>query len=49
MMLMTAFSNIYNVIMRMKNLKGKQIHQLTENERKIVRVLVDMKLLFHAG
>jgi len=48
MMLMTALSNVYNAVSRMINLKGKQIHQLTDNERKIIRVLVDMKILFHA-
>jgi len=48
LLLMTATSNIYNAVTRMQNLKGKRIHELTEAERKVIRVLVDNKILFHA-
>lgn len=43
---MNATLSIYNAIFRIKTLKGKNIHQLTDNERKILRMLMDNKLLF---
>jgi hypothetical protein len=45
---MSALANVYNVIQRMKNLHGSRIHELTDNERRIARVLIDLGLMFHA-
>ena len=44
---MTALSNIYNALTHMRNSKGAEIHSLTENERKILKYLVDMGFLFN--
>lgn len=40
--------SIFNAIRRIQSLKGKAIHTLTEGERKILRMLMDMGLMFHA-
>jgi len=45
---MTSAGNIYSTIQRFKSLQGKDIHKLTEGERKILRTLKDLGLLFHA-
>ena len=45
---MTACINIHDALSKMRNLSGKQIHTLTESERRILRVLVDNGLLFNA-
>jgi len=45
---MTALSNIYNTVQRTKSLKGEMIHRLSEGERKILRMLMDMGILFNA-
>lgn len=45
---MTTLSNIQNAVVRIKSLKGKQIHTLTDNERMILRYLMDLGLLFNA-
>ena len=45
---MTATLNIYNTVSRVRQLKGKEIHRLTDSERKILRYLMDNKVLFHA-
>ena len=45
---MNLTSNIYNAVLRIYSLKGNQIHDLTENERIILRMLMDNGLLFHA-
>jgi len=44
---MTASMNVYNVIQRWRNLSGKQIHSLTESERRILRSLKDMGVMFN--
>lgn len=44
---MTISLNIYNALSRLRNAKGAQIHSLTESDRKILRVLVDLGLLFN--
>lgn len=43
---MAVFSNIYAVVSKLRNAKGEQIHRLTEADRKLLRKLVDMGLLF---
>lgn len=45
---MNYTESIYNAVVRIRELKGKNIHQLTENERKILKMLMDNGLLFHA-
>lgn len=45
---MTTLENVYNAVTRIKSLKGKNIHQLTDGERMILRFLMDEGLLFHA-
>lgn len=45
---MNAFTNIYNAVQRIKTLKGKQIHSLSDSERLILRYLMDNGILFHA-
>jgi len=47
MIRMTALMNIYNVLQRWQGLGGKAIHSLTENERKILRSLKDMGVMFN--
>lgn len=46
--LMTALSNIYDVVTHVRSLKGKQIHSLTDAHRKLLRFLQDEGVLFHA-
>ena len=43
---MRALSNVYNVISKLRNMKGAQIHQLTDSDRTILKMLVDLGLLF---
>ena len=43
---MNILSNIYDTVGKLRNSKGKEIHNLTENERKTLRHLVDLGLLF---
>jgi hypothetical protein len=45
---MTALSNIYDAYSRYRNLQGTQIHSLSENERRVLRSLKDMGILFGA-
>jgi hypothetical protein len=44
---MRALSNVYNAVSKLRNSKGTQIHSLTNNERMILKQLVDMGLLFN--
>jgi hypothetical protein len=37
----TACRNVYGTLYRMKHLKGADIHKMTDNERKIVRSLME--------
>ena len=46
MLRMNYTMSIYNAVVRIRSLKGKAIHQLTDNERKILRMLMDMGILF---
>jgi len=48
MFLMNSLKSMHDAIVRIKAAKGKQIHSLSENDRKILRMLMDEKLLFHA-
>jgi hypothetical protein len=43
---MTALSNVYNAVVRIKSLTGKNIHKLTDSERRILRVLKDEGIIF---
>ena len=45
---MTAAENIYNAVYRFRHLSGKRIHELTDFERKVLRMLKDLGLMFHA-
>lgn len=47
MRLMTSLSNVYYAISKLRNLRGEKIHTLTENDRKILKYLVDMGLIFN--
>lgn len=44
---MNLYTNIYNSIVRIYSLKGKDIHKLTEHERTILKMLMDEGLLFN--
>lgn len=44
---MAAALNTYQALTRMYNLPGKRIHELTESERRVIRVLVDLGLIFN--
>ena len=46
--LMTALSNIYDVVAHVRSLKGKEIHRLTDAQRKLLRYLMDKEVIFHA-
>jgi hypothetical protein len=46
MLLMTVTSNIHHAVSRIRSLKGKDIHRLTEPERRIIRMLMDHGILF---
>lgn len=48
MHMMTVTQNIHDAVVRARSLKGKNIHQLTDNERMILRVLMDNGILFNA-
>ena len=45
---MNTLSAVYNAIVKIKNLKGTQIHTLSDGERRILRMLMDNGFLFHA-
>ena len=38
---MRTLERIYNVVMRWRNLAGKNIHSLTTNERRLLRYLIN--------
>ena len=38
---MTVLGNIYNTVVRYRRASGKQIHQLTDSERRILKSLKD--------
>ena len=42
---MSVLSNIYNTVIRLRNMKGAQIHQLTTPERRVIKWLLDEGLL----
>ena len=42
---MSVFSNVYGVVSRLRSLQGKDIHSLNEGERKMLRWLMDIKVL----
>lgn len=46
--LATALSNIYNTISRLRNMHGEQIHSLSDNDRKMLKWLMDEGLIFNA-
>ena len=43
---MRTLDNVYSAVYRYFNLKGEQIHSLTNNERRILRMLKDQGVLF---
>ena len=45
---MSFTQNVYNAIVRVKALTGENIHQLTDNERKILKMLMDNGFMFNA-
>ena len=44
---MSACLNIYRALNHLRNSHGEQIHNLTDGERDILKVLVDMGLIFN--
>lgn len=44
---MTALANMHRAVVRIKSLSGKDIHKLTDGERRILRALMDNGILFH--
>ena len=42
---MAALSNVYNVVDRLRNLQGAQIHNLTTSERRVIKWLRDEDIL----
>lgn len=42
---MAVASNVHRVVSRTRNLVGRQIHSLTDNERRILRTIKEMGLL----
>jgi len=42
---MGVLSNIYNTVVRVRNMKGAQIHNLSDGERRILRNLIDEELM----
>lgn len=43
---MRSLQNIYRTVSRLRNLKGKDIHSLTDSERRLLRGLRDLGLLY---
>jgi hypothetical protein len=46
MLRMNAFTNIYNLMQRWQSMSGKSIHSLSEGDRKLLRHLKDLGILF---
>jgi len=44
---MAAFMNTYDALTHLRNSTGEQIHSLTTQERGILRILLDMGLIFN--
>ena len=44
---MSGVLSIHNALTRWRTLTGKQIHQLTEGERKILKMLKDLGFIFN--
>lgn len=40
-----VITNVYNAYSHYRNAHGKQIHSLNESERRILKALIDMKLI----
>lgn len=38
---MDALQNVYKTVTRVRSMKGEQIHQLTDHERRLLRALMD--------
>jgi hypothetical protein len=47
LMRMRSLSNIYNVMTKLRNAHGAQIHSLTENDRKLLKYIMDLGLIFN--
>lgn len=47
MRLMVIASNVYDTVAHMRNLPAKRIHELSESERRILRLLTDEGLIFN--
>ena len=43
---MRSLDNIYSAVHRYRNLKGDQIHRLTDDERRILKMLIDTGALY---
>ena len=46
---MAACSNVYAVLSRYRNAKGRQIHNLSGADRRVLRLLLDMGISINAG
>lgn len=44
---MTALINIHTALTRLRNMRGAEIHNLSEQDRNILQMLVDMRLIFY--
>lgn len=43
---MATLANVYGVYSHYRNAQGKEIHGLSNNERRVLRALMDMGLIF---
>ena len=44
---MRTLDNVYSTVSKLRNARGEQIHKLTESERRLLKFLVDIGLLFN--
>lgn len=44
---MAVCANIYDTLTHLRNSTGEQIHSLTDAERRTLRILIDMGLIFN--
>jgi hypothetical protein len=43
---MRSLDSVYNAMYRYQNLKGEHIHRLTDNERRTIRMLIDLGVFY---
>ena len=42
---MAALQNVYRAVQRLRSSQGAEIHSLTDSERRVIRYLMDQKIL----